>query len=215
FHGRGDFVVGEALLENRFHALREEGEEIRLHLRVAGGEIDETVDADLHFALVAIEKDEDDALRGAAQREGILRAGRFRADREETGERIDAVGERHERTAERARKRVVEARRLVLIVDRLPDGLGISLFPRVDAADLALQIRELLHHFGDEVGLAEARGGQRIFVAAKVADDALDALRLLRIVAELLLELEMLELFEAIGELPLAIRLVEELGVRK
>ena len=37
------------------------------------------------------------------------------------------------------------------------DAFRQTFFTRVDAADFSLQLGELLHHFGDEVGLAELR----------------------------------------------------------
>ena len=107
-------------------------------MRVAVGldaEVDQRVDADLHLALVAIEQDLHDALRGAAQSERILRAGRLRADGEEADQRVDAVGERDHGAGDVARQRVVETDRLVVIVDRLPDVLRQPFLARVDAAD--------------------------------------------------------------------------------
>ena len=102
-----------------------------------------------------------------------------------------------------------------MIVDRLPHFVGIALFARVNAADLSLQIGELLHHLGDEIGLAEPRGGIDVRVIEDRVRDRGDAFRLLAIVAELLLKLQVLELFEPRFEFFSAIGVVEKLGVGK
>ena len=56
-----------------------------------------------------------------------------------------------------ARRRRVgfDADRQVVVVDRLPDFLGPAVLARVDAAHRALQLGELAHHVGGEVGLAQ------------------------------------------------------------
>ena len=54
-----------------------------------------------------------------------------------------------------ARDRILHAVRLVVVVDRLPDRFRLALRARVEAADHALQLGELLHHLGGEIALGE------------------------------------------------------------
>ena len=204
-------------------------------------EVDEAIEAGADLPLVAVEQDLYDALRGAAQRERILRAGRLRADLEEARDRVDLVGDRDDRAAQCSRQRVVDVDRQVVIVDRLPNIGRITFFAGVDAADLSLQIGEFLHHLRDQIGLAELRRdqcsaaalcgaaalggvsvrfrrrGRRRYIDRRYVQDLRgdggDALRLLEVVAELLLKLQVRELVEALLELLLAIGLVEELRV--
>ena len=54
-----------------------------------------------------------------------------------------------------------DSRRQVVEVDGLPHRLGQPLGPRVDAAHRALQLGELAHHLGGEIGLREPSGKRR------------------------------------------------------
>ena len=100
-----------------------------------------------------------------------------------------------------------------MIVNRVPHGFGLAFLASVDAADAPLQLGELLDHLGDEIGLAEARRGERVLVAAHGLDDLDDALGLGAVVAELLVELQVRELLDAILERAAAVGLVEKLRV--
>ena len=79
--------------------------------------------------------------------------------------------------------------RQVVVVDRLPHRFRLAGLARVDAAHHALQLGELAHHVGREVGLrqprrARGRVGRRAGCSKHVGRDPprqrLDALRLLR-----------------------------------
>ena len=94
----------------------------------------------------------------------------------------------------------------------------MTFFSRVDPADLALQIGELLHHLRHEIGFAEMCRGENVLGLdacglANRAGDGLDAPRLLEVIAELLLELQVGQLFEALLQSLASIGLVEEPGI--
>ena len=77
-----------------------------------------------------------------------------RPTREASAQRVQLVGESYNPPFVRGRNRVIHAQRLVMFVDGLGDGFRFALGLRVKAADDALQIGELLHHFGGQVGFA-------------------------------------------------------------
>src|SRR5258708_8903734 len=96
-----------------------------------------------------------------------------------------------------------------MVIDGLPDTVGESFLTRVDAADLPLQVREFLHHLRDEVGLAEVRrlaglAGVGPYFRTDRRRDLFDAARLLRIVADLRVELEVRTLLETLRQRGLA-----------
>ena len=145
------------------------------------------------------------ALRRAAQAVRIARPGRPLAGGEHADDGVELVGQRHRRPGDRrlaellARRRRVgfDADRQVVEVDRLPHLLGQPVLARVDAAHRALQLGELAHHVGGEVGLAQPAGRRAHGSAAPGASNTsaaiqraswLDALRLLAVAAELLVE---------------------------
>ncbi len=228
-HRRGDLVVGKVVLrrfEKRANALGEELQQIGLDaLRVAAavgrtGDVDQPIDSHPHLPLVAIEQDLHEPLRRATEAERISRSGRLEADSKETDERLDLVGDRYDCAAPCSRQLVVNIQRQIVIVDRLPHAVGLSFLARVDAADLSLQIGELLHHLGDEIGFAQSSGRDDIAVIdfqlrTDRRGDPLDPFRLLQVVAELFLELQMGELLETVGERLAPVGLVEERRVRE
>jgi hypothetical protein len=59
-----------------------------------------------------------------------------------------------------ARDGVLHALRLVVIVDGLPDGVGLALHAGVEAAHHALQFGEFLHHLGGEIALGRVRAAR-------------------------------------------------------
>ena len=137
-------------------------------------------------------------------------------------DRVDLVGERHRRPRHRrraellARRRRVgfDANRQVLVVDRLPDLLRQPFLARVDAAHRALQLGELEHHVGREIGLATSarpspqrrprRGWPK--PRARSSGQPCDALGLLAIASELLVEQHRVQPIEPRLERRLAIR---------
>ena len=155
-------------------------------------------------APVARDRDRDDAERGAAEAVGILRAGGRDSQEEEAGERVESVREREDRARGLARRVVRGRGRAVLVVDGLPDRVGMALAARVDPAHDPLQIRELLDQLRRQVRLRQqARGAHRLDeVRAPDADrdrlgEVLDARRLRAIAAEPVLERQLLELRQA------------------
>ena len=105
------------------------------------------------------------AERGAAQREGIARAGWRLADAEDTGQRVEAIGQRQRDADLALRQRIAGMARQVLLGERLRDRGILAIVQRVIAAHDALQFIELQHHLGHQVRLAEhcgARAQRRI-----------------------------------------------------
>ena len=102
----------------------------------------------------------------AAQRKRILRARGLQAQRKHSGDGVGLVGDREHGAFERARHRIVHRLRLVLIVDGVADGIAVASArsDRVPApcaykpADDALQLGELLHQLGGQIGLGQQRG---------------------------------------------------------
>ena len=172
----------------------------------------------------------DDALHLPPQPERIARAGRLLARREQPDDRVELVGQRHRRPRHRrraelrARRRRVrfDADRQVLVVDGLPDLLGLPFLARVDAAHRPLQLGELEHHVGREIGLREPRRRGRVRPPRPACPNAsrgdplapaLDALGLVAIAAELLVEEHRVQPLEPRLERGLAIRFPEELRI--
>ena len=124
--------------------------------------------------------------------------------------------------AERGRRSVLEAARLVVLVDRPMDGGGKALLPGVEAAHPALEAGEFLDHLRQQVGLAQ-RGRLdgvgldlgRGELVAEIADDLFQALRLVFVAAELLLEEHVLQTGRPVGQRDLAVLVPEEAGVRE
>src|ERR1022692_3912051 len=75
-----------------------------------------------------------------------------------------------------------------MIVDRLPDLVRLALRAGVESAYDALQFCELLHQFGGEIALGEARGALGVFVTAKSFHQGHYSFGLLQIRPELRLE---------------------------
>ena len=84
----------------------------------------------------------------------------------------------------------LDANRQVVVVDRLPHRLGLPFLARVDAAHRALQLGELEHHVGGEIGLRQPRRASPRARAAPAAPNTslgnparqrLDALRLVAV----------------------------------
>ena len=148
---------------------------------------------------LAFDQNLDHALRGAAQRERIARAGGDQADAEAAAQGIELIGERHDLPGAVARNRIFHADRLVVIVDRLPDGFGLALRARIEAADDALQFGELLDQLGGEIALEQLRGALRVAIAAEFGSERDDALGLFEIGAELGLEGDMGQILAAVA----------------
>ena len=108
-------------------------------------------------AQLVLEDDADHAQRGAAQREGVPRAGRLLADGEEADQRVDLVGQRHGDADRRGRAAVVGPERRVMLGDRVGDCRRLAVMERVVAAHDALQLGELADHAGREIGLGQPR----------------------------------------------------------
>ncbi len=104
-----------------------------------------------------IHQDPDDAVHLAPQPERIARSGRAsRRPSTDRRNRVELVGQRHRRPRDRrlaellARRRRIrfDADRQVVVVDGLPDLLGLPFLARVDPAHRPLQLGELEHHVG-------------------------------------------------------------------
>ena len=94
----------------------------------------------------------------AAQRERVLVAGGQLADAEQPGQRLQLVGQRHGQRHVVARQFVAGEARAVVVLDGEGDGFALAVVARVVAAHDALQLGELAHHVGQQVGLGQQRG---------------------------------------------------------
>ena len=96
----------------------------------------------------------------------IARTSRAFACPEHADDGVELVGQRHRGPGHRSgtelltRRRSIsfDANRQVVVVDRLPDLFGQAFFARVNPAHGALQLSELAHHVGRQVGLTQSRG---------------------------------------------------------
>jgi hypothetical protein len=113
---------------------------------------------------VFLDQHADHAQRMAAQRERVLVAGGQVADAEHAHQRLQLVGQRHHHAHRVARQLVAGKARLVVVFDGEGDVFGQAVVARVVAAHDALQLGELAHHVGQQVGL-----GQRAAVSAACA----------------------------------------------
>ena len=103
-------------------------------------------------------------------------------------------------------------------VDRLPHFLGAAVLARVDAAHGALQLGQLAHHVGGQVGFAQPSRFGRVIGEVRAAQDVgadparqlLHARGLFLVGAQLLVEQHGAEPLDVIGERLLAIGVVEE-----
>ena len=102
--------------------------------------------------------------------------------------------------------------RPVVIVDRTGNLAGFSLRLGVEPAYNALQIGELLHHVGGQVGFGEQRGSLGCIVAAQLLDQRHYAMGLVQIrwLRELCLERDIRKVRNAIRQLLLLIDLPKE-----
>ena len=160
----------------------------------------------------------DHAQRGAAKREGVLRAGRLLVDRPEAGQGVELVGERHGDGDGGGRDGVGGAEGGVVLGGGGGDGGRLPCPLGVVAAHGALELGELVDHLAGEVGLGELRrpfgevgvgadGGGEL---AGQRGDAGDALAL---GAELAVEGDVVELGEHRVERGAEVVPPEELGV--
>ncbi len=76
-----------------------------------------------------------------------------------------------------------------------------------------MQIGELLHHFGGEVGLAKVSRALGVRVAAQLFNQFHDALGLFEIRTQLGLKRDVAQILDAVGEFLLLIDVPEEAGV--
>ena len=160
----------------------------------------------------------------------VARAGRPLTRVEQTNQRVKFVRERHGRPRHPSRSEVavggwavdLDPNRLVVVIDRLPDSLGFTLFTGVHAAHHALQLWKLTHHLRGQVGLGEEtcalRGRGGCLVGAKhLLSDApgqgAGSLRLLAIAAQFLVKQEGVQTSQTVLESPPTIRIQKEPGV--
>ena len=163
----------------------------------------------------------DDAERGAAQRVGVLGAGRLFVDREEADQGIQLVGQRHGDADRRGRAAVVGAERLVMLRDARRRPGRPAFAQGVVAAHDALKLGELSDHAGDQIGLGEP-GGQPRLIGIGAGDEGgqfsrqrLHPGNFLGDRAELCVEGDRIERRNALFQLHLAVLVPEELGVRQ
>ncbi len=108
-----------------------------------------------------------------------------------------------------------------MVVNRLPDGFRLPFLAGVDAAHRPLQLGELAHHVGGEVGFGQPAGKRRrrcrVGFLKRVASDPFgkrgDAIRLLAIAAELFVKQDRGQPVDARLERRFPIRVPEEARV--
>ena len=224
-HGVDHGAVAAGLAEQVLQALEHEVLQLRgealggqqAGLEAGGGGVDQLRQPERQRRL---DQDAEHAERGAAQRERILVAGGHHADAEEADQGVELVGQRH-RGGDVARgQRVAGKARLVVGLDGVGHHLALAVGERVVAAHDALQLGELAHHVGDEVGLGQARGAlRRGDVAVQLGGDRacqrLEALDALELAAELVVIDHRRQARQAGLELLLLVLLEEEARVRQ
>ena len=166
--------------------------------------------------------DAEDADGRAPQAEGVGGAGGLLAHADDADQLVQPVGEADERAQVAARHLLRGAEGLVVVLDGVGD-LGVEpLQPRVVAAHDALQLGELAHHAGAEVGLAEPRrldaaSGDESLLAERAAPARSRRAPIrcdpLELAAELRLVGAPAQVLDPVAERPLAVLLEEEAGV--
>ncbi len=146
-HGVDQVVAGAHVAQVHLEAIMEEGEEVRV-----------PDDRQQRQAGVLFQQHADDAEGGAAQRIGVLRAGRLLVDGPEADQRVELVGERHGEADLAGRHAVRRALRLVVVLDGLGDGGVLALEGGVFAAHDALELGEFADGLRAQVSLGEHHG---------------------------------------------------------
>ena len=154
-----------------------------------------------------------------------------RPRREHSGDTVRLIGNRQHGPLDGTRNAVVHRLRLVLIVDGIADGFGGGsrqnrvelLHLGVQATDDSLQLGELFHQLGGEVGLGQQRrfeDNARPYWLARIAnrlgDQAAQLLhphRLVEVAAEIFLEGHGLQHLHALAQRNLLVGLPEEARV--
>ena len=95
------------------------------------------------------------AQRMAAQRKRVLVAGRQVADAEHADQGFELIGQRHRQPDRAARQFVAGKARFVMVFNRVGNLGCQAVVERVVTAHDALQLRELAHHVGHQIGLGE------------------------------------------------------------
>jgi hypothetical protein len=107
---------------------------------------------------VFLDQHADHAQRMAAQRKRVLVARGQVADAEHADQGFQLVGQRHHHAGGVARQRVAGKARLVVVFDGIGHVFAQAVVAGVVAAHDALQLGELAHHVGQQVGLGQQRG---------------------------------------------------------
>ena len=204
-HAGIHFVVREAavVFEIELHAVGEEIDQRPVAFqKIEQRQFDLALHQNLHHAL-----------RRAPQRKRVARAGGDHAHSEAAAQGVELVGQRDDLAGAMARDAIFHALGLVLVVDRLPHGLGFALHAGVQAAHHALQFGEFLHQFSGEVAFGKLGRADGVIVAAQFLHQRLHALGLFEIRAQLGLEGDVGEVRDAARERLFLIGLPEEAGV--
>ena len=169
-------------------------------------------------ANAVLENQPDDAERRAAERKGVLGAGRLLVDRPEADQRIELVGERHGDGDRVGGHAVGWTDRPVMVLDGRGDRHVLVRGGGVIAPHQALQLGELADHLGDQIGLGKLGGalGERRIGRHQRRDLARQPLQppdALALCAELLVEDDGVELGQALGKRGLEVGLPEIAGV--
>ncbi len=127
-----------------------------LDLEAVGEEVEEVALGNAETKVVVL-YDADNTQRRTTKCEGVFRSGGLLIDREETAQRIQLVRQAHRHRHRCGRNVVALPDRLVVIADRVGDGIGQALGAGVVAAHQALQFGKLADHLGDQIGLGEPR----------------------------------------------------------
>ena len=155
-----------------------------------------------------------------AQGERVFVAGRQVADAEHADQGFQLVRQRDHHTRGVARQRITRKAGLVMVFDRMGDGLTQAIVQGVVTAHDALQLGEFAHHVGDQIRLGQLRslvGLSHQRYIAQLGCDGLGnrahALHALALGAELVVIHDLAQTVHAGGERLFAVLVEEELGV--
>jgi hypothetical protein len=93
----------------------------------------------------------------------ILRTGRPLTNRKEPGHGVQTIGHTQQSSAHRLWHRTFETDRGVVVSHRRPQLLVLAFEAQVMTAHDALELREFIHHVGQQIGFCEGCGGTQPF----------------------------------------------------
>ena len=154
----------------------------------------------------------------AAQRERVFLARGLQADAPDADQRFELVGQRHHGTGGGAGQRIAGKARLVVFGAGQRHIVGFAVMACIVRAHRALQLGELAHHVGQQIGLGQQRAARgvrhiRAELLSQLAGDGLQARHTLKLRADLVVIDHAREQRHAVGQRLFLVLLEEEAGV--